>query len=233
MRIAQTSDGRYIKVMSPQFEGMAGRIYGEIRDRREVNDRHDATLNQHNNQIGIISSQMETMLIRYAEMTELLRRLFPEDEPIAVIEKPLEVSGGVKALNFVSTNAIGAPLTVASQTMVTNLNVEFLGGKNLAGVLTTAATDATTKVTTLSNSVTEQFTAARQVSNLAYAPIGHVGSSGVGVHAVATQTEAGFISTDDKKKLDGFVLPGGIQIGISQPSSPKTYQVWIDVSPTP
>jgi len=226
MRIAQTADGRYIKVLSPQMQGVIGRLYKEIEDRKRTEGTQDTTIVNQTNKIGILTSQVDAMTIRYTEMTDILRRMFPENEPIAVIEKPLSIAGSIKATTLISTEAVAAPLEVASAALVNKLNVEFLGGDNID----TIRTRIDDKVQVLAQSTTLKFTTERTTSNGAYAPIAHVNAAGPGVHPVATQAIAGFQSASDKLKQDRLELPGGMIISNTAPVAPRLQQVWIDVN---
>ena len=233
MRIAQTSDGRYVKVLSPQMQGLIGRLYEEIRQRKETDARHDETLATHENQMELISSQMETMLIRYAEITDILRRLFPEDEPVANIDRALEVNGSVKAKTFISTSTDTPAFTVSNNLLIENLNAEFIQGQSLQDLYNTMDE----KVEALNQDVTERMDEYAEYVEQHYAPIEHVNAGGPGVHPYATYELAGFMSPLDKlhhdqmkQKLDTFELPGGILIGSNAPEQPKLMQVWIDTN---
>lgn len=233
MRIVQTSDGRYIKILNPQLQGVIGRLYGEITERKAADGNYDSVLNSHQNQMTIITTQMETMLIRYAEITDILRKLFPEDEPIATIDRPLLVDGSVKAGTFISIEGTLPPLTVTSQALVKHLNVEFLNGHSLDNVHTTMDE----KINALDVDVTNRIGDVNTYNNTHYAPIEHVNAGGPGVHPYATITVAGFMSPIDKNdhdkmkaQTDLINLPGGMSIGSSTPVAPKVMQVWIDTN---
>lgn len=226
MRIAQTADGRYVKILSPQMQGMIGRLYKEVNDRKSSDDQQNANIQNQSNKIGILTSQVDAMTIRYTEMTDILRRMFPENEPIAVIEKPLEVNGSVKATTFVSTETEDAPFSVASTALNQNLNAEFLNGNSLTDVHQTMDN----KVQDLNDDVTDRFTLAKQQADADYAPIDHVNAAGPGVHPVATQTVEGFMSASDKLKLDRMELPGGMIISNTAPVAPRLQQIWIDTN---
>lgn len=226
MRIAQTEGGRYIKVLSPQEEGMVGRLYKEIQDRKASDASTNQSLDNQSNQIGVLSSQVDSMTIRYAEISNILSRMFPENEPIAVIEKPLEVNGSVKATTFISTETDNPPFSVASQGLNKNLNAEFINSKSLDDL----EDIMDEKVLALDTTLSGRMDDAKEQADKDYAPMSHVNAGGPGVHPYATELEAGFMSPEDKQKCNRIDLPGGIVASYEAPQTPLDKQLWIDMN---
>lgn len=190
MRIAQTTDGRFIKVLSPELQGLIGRLYKEIQERREADSEHNELLEEHSSSIVLVQSKLDMLLVRYAELTGMLNDLFPADEDYAIIERPLLVTERVTALQFISEIVTEAPFEVASTIQVDNLNAHYLNGK----------------------------------TSDAFAPIEHVGASGDAAHPLVTHSASGFMSTTDKKKVDGMT------VSKTAPSNPAVNHIWFDLN---
>jgi hypothetical protein len=226
MRITKTQDGRYVKVLSPEIKGILTRIQNESQARRKKDEKIDGILSQYSNAMSVISSQLETMLVRYAEVSEILRKLFPEDELFCFLGRPLHVSGYTKSDRFIASATTNPPLEVISTMMVENLNVEYLGGKTREEIQ--AYTDAL--VDALKADLLNELAGLTEESSLLFAPYNHVNAAGPGVHPAVTYDKSGFMSGVDKKKLDGLELPGGIVLSEEEPENPKMMQVWIDLN---
>lgn len=225
MRIAQTTDGRFVKILSPEMQGLIGRLYQEVRERKDQGVLFDAALDSFQNELSIIDSQIDTMVVRYNEVMNILRKLFPENENIARIDRPLEVSGSVKADRFIATSVAMPGLEVANQLLITNLNAEFVGGKKYTDIEYTIGQ----KVLELENTI-KDLLAQRDIDDAEkFAPASHVGSGGTGVHAYANYTDAGFMSPTDKRKIDDLKIPG-FTISATPPATPKASHIWIDVN---
>lgn len=220
MRITKIRDGHYAKVLSPELNGLVGRLYEEIRQRKEEDAQQVANLQEQKVKTDIMANRIATVSIRYEEMDVILNRLFPADDTNAFLDRSLEAKGSVKAEVFVSTTENGAPFAVASQEIVENLNAEFIGGHSYAEF----ETSMNEKEVGINQRLDARLLEEREVSDENYVASEHVGSSGAEVHAPATEAKAGFMSEIDKAKLNK------VTISATAPASPADRQIWFDLS---
>lgn len=243
MRIAQTTDGRYVKVLSPQFQGMIGRMYQEVKERKEQGETFSEKFIDHENKMLLMTDQIDTMQIRYNEISSTVNQMFPENELVAVIDRPLRIEGDIRGTAFHSTTVVEPPMTVLSSLMVNNLNAHYIGGVDLAGL--TAVMDE--KDSALNAFLLAEIRDVETRTKAGYAPISHINAAGVGVHPYADYSLGGFMSPVDKKWIDdtrdnlaeelvkientgNIILPAGIILSDTTPSSPVRNMVWIDTT---
>jgi hypothetical protein len=187
MRIEKTSDGRFIRILDPAMQGLIGRLYQEINQRKMDYMTHEDTMMALDHSVELLDSQIQTLVIHYAEVSAALEKLLPVGSELAFIDRTLLVDGYVRALQFIGTTISEPPLIVASSVMVDRLNVDKIHGQTLLDL------------------------------DNRFAPMVHM-------HAPATQTVDGFMSNNDKTKLDG------ISIQSTAPSVPQVNHIWIDIS---
>jgi hypothetical protein len=131
MRIEKTSDGRFIRILDPAMQGLIGRLYQEINQRKMDYMSHEDTMMTLDHSVELLDSQIQTLVIHYAEVSAALEKLLPVGSELAFIDRTLLVDGYVRALQFQATTISEPPLIVASTVLVDHLNVDMIHGQTL------------------------------------------------------------------------------------------------------
>jgi hypothetical protein len=132
MRIEKTSDGRFIRVLDPAMQGLIGRVYQEIDQRKMDYMNHEDTMMALDHAVELLDSQIQTLVIHYSEVSAALEKLLPVGSELAFIDRTLLVDGYVRALQFISTTVSEPALIIANTIMIDRLNVDMIHGKTLA-----------------------------------------------------------------------------------------------------
>lgn len=92
MRIENTADGRYRKVLGTQFEGLIGRLYQEIADRKASDTTFTEDIQTHEDSISALAAELSLIFIQTTEVMAFLDEMFPDDSDMAIINRDTLIS---------------------------------------------------------------------------------------------------------------------------------------------
>lgn len=240
MKVVQLNSNWYVKTLGKDMQLLIARLYDEVRQRKEKDERHEMRLQSVEEKTNTTRSQLDILFLHFQDVASRLKSMFPINEPIAYFDRAVIIKGKLKVDSIIiSSNQL--PIELPTNQLIPNLNAEYFDGKKISQVyseiLTSANNTMNERVNYEKSFLLSEINSLRSYVDKKFVPLAHVGARGSGVHGNATYEEDGFMSAQDKQdhdamkqKLSTFDLPGGINIGYFAPSSPKAMQVWIDLN---
>lgn len=234
-RIEQMPNGTYVKTLTYLEKSLIARLYQEISERKQDVENLTGRIVKVEESLLALKVKTDEHQARLGELEKKMNKLFGGSE--AVIDRPLRVFGVVEAPFFRSTRTDGPPLEVASSMLVRKLNAEFLQGKTPSDFVPAEHRGkGGTEEHPLVNETTAGFMSPEEhiklkafqdasayalksdQDQLAQTVSDHIGSGG-DAHALATPSQHGFMSAEDKAYLDS--LPS--QLAAMQSEAQNSY----------
>lgn len=117
MQLERTTDGRYVKVLSPELRGLIGRVYGEIRERKDSDALFTAQIDQNTLKTTQLENNLNTIMIKVNYATETLEKMFPIESANAYIERNLVIS---QSLDVHRNAHVSGDVTIGGELSVQN-----------------------------------------------------------------------------------------------------------------